>query len=221
MFKFFNKESCFTIIELIISITIISFWIIWVLTSISFWTVNIEKIRKEIIAINIAREWMEAVYNIRDTNWLRWSWKKEYCWLKTNPLVDNWNDWCENDPWMSWNNYVISWQTFFTLHPIEWDLNLNDWINNSEMNYIMCIDNNYWYNCPWQNWYNKQWAYFRQIKWVWLYDKNTNSLLNCENWISWTCWLNTAKEYRFCSIVFYQWSLLWKVELCWIITNFN
>ncbi len=36
--------------------------------------------KSELIALNLAREGVEAVQNIRDTNWLRWSGDPESCW---------------------------------------------------------------------------------------------------------------------------------------------
>ena len=41
---------------------------------------NVQGTRKRIVAINIAREGTEAVRNIRDTNWLKFSSNRRECW---------------------------------------------------------------------------------------------------------------------------------------------
>lgn len=221
-----KQYKSFTLIEVMLVIVMISFGLIWLLMSLSYGSSSLEKIRKEVIAINIAREGMEAVYNIRDTNWTRWSGRTSYCWLKANPLVDEGTSGCENDPWLTWSNYILSgesmsWQQYFRLIADSSTLSLKDWISSQDNQYIMCMNNNLWYNCPGGTWYIKEWKFFRMIKWINLIDKNTDSILNCTDWSSSSCSDDSAKEYRFCSSVEYQWSTLGKVELCGVITNFK
>jgi len=60
----------------------------------------VQESRQKIIALNLAREGVEAVYQIRNTNWKRWSAQKEQCWLKRDPLVDANTDGCQSDDWM-------------------------------------------------------------------------------------------------------------------------
>jgi hypothetical protein len=67
----------------------------------------IQKTRERTIAINLAREGIEAMYQIRDTNWHRRAGKKEACRLKTNPLVDELNIGCADDNRMSTGNYIL------------------------------------------------------------------------------------------------------------------
>jgi hypothetical protein len=55
---------------------------------------NTEKTRQDSLAINLAREGMEGVYTIRNTNWLRWSGKKDANRLCANPSLTNTNDNC-------------------------------------------------------------------------------------------------------------------------------
>lgn len=61
-------------------------------------------------AINIAREGMEAVMNIRDTNWLRFSSDRKHCWLSK----DYSNQCISSSDWAGWwtdkletGNYTI------------------------------------------------------------------------------------------------------------------
>jgi len=41
---------------------------------------NVNSSKNRVIAVNIAKEGLEAIRNIRDTNWLRYSGKKRECW---------------------------------------------------------------------------------------------------------------------------------------------
>ena len=60
----------------------------------------VQQSRQRVIALNLAREGIEAVYQIRNTNRQRRSSKKDQCRLKTNPMVDEANPGCEDDNWM-------------------------------------------------------------------------------------------------------------------------
>jgi len=41
---------------------------------------NVNNSKNRVIAVNIAKEGLEAIHNVRDTNWLRYSGKKRECW---------------------------------------------------------------------------------------------------------------------------------------------
>lgn len=226
--KYSNKKW-FTLIELIICVVIISMWFFGVIAAVKAWINFMEKTRKEVIAINMARSWMEIVYNIRDTNRNRRTSQVEKCWLKIDPMNDWW-DWCEDDAWFNTGNYIpliwqSSWQKYFLLSWINNDLNLKDDMDSSDYAYTMCLSWWTWQNCHWiiATWDSiKEWKFFRQIKWLWLQDKENNSILNCVNWNNLNCWDEKAKEFRFCSRVeyLYWWWDIWNVEFCWILTNF-
>ncbi len=102
--KYSNKKW-FTLIELMISVVIISMWFFWIIAAIKSWINFMEKTRKEVIAINMARSWMEMVYNIRDTNRTRRTSKIEECWLKIDPMKDDTTNWCEDDDWFATGNW--------------------------------------------------------------------------------------------------------------------
>lgn len=86
---------------------IISVGILTVLTSISNARTYIAKTRQKIIALNLAKEGVEQVFNIRNTNRQRREGKKEECRLKTNPLGDENTAGCEDDTRMQSGNYII------------------------------------------------------------------------------------------------------------------
>jgi type II secretory pathway pseudopilin PulG len=227
----YSNPKWFTLIELIISVVIISMWFFWIIAAVKSWINFMEKTRKEVIAINMARSWMEIVYNIRDTNRNRRTSEVDKCWLKIDPMIDDSSSaWCDNDDWFTTGNYIpimsqISWQKYFLLSWISSEMDLKDDIYTSDSNYTMCLSWWLWQNCPWvvATWDSiKEWRFFRQINWLWLQDKDTTGLLNCTKWDDTGCWTESAKEFRFCSKVnyLYGWWNVWKVEFCGILTNF-
>lgn len=94
-------------IEIVLILTIISTALITIISGVSRTTRYISEMRQRVVALNLAKEWIEAIYNIRDTNWRKWSAHKDACWLKLNPIVDEGGDGCENDAWMSRWHWVL------------------------------------------------------------------------------------------------------------------
>lgn len=86
--------------ELLIIVVVISTSLITILMGITKTTSYISEMRQKTIAMNLAKEGIESVYNIRNTNWRRRSASKDACWLKVVPMVDEGNPGCEDDSWM-------------------------------------------------------------------------------------------------------------------------
>lgn len=223
-----SNRKAFTLIEMLIVAVIISSWIIWIVSVLDYWIKYIWKIRQDVIAINLAREWIEWVFNIRDTNWLRWSWRKDQCWIISDPLWDETAD-CATQDWIVPWNYIIDSklsdrdQYYFFLSWVSETLDIENWISSDDRVFALCQDdlNNSWYTCPWEENTWPEWRFFRMITVHWLFDKHNDVEMNCDRWTSAWCWLNDAKELRFCSIVEYFWHWYWKVELCSSFTNFR
>ena len=87
-------------------IIIISIGILGILLALSNGFSFLQRSREKIIAINLAREGIEAVYQIRDSNRKRRGGKKETCRLKTDPLSSS-SDTCEDDPWITSGYYIL------------------------------------------------------------------------------------------------------------------
>ncbi len=92
---FFKKQSGESIIEVLVAATLL----VAVLTT-SFVTLNRAaranvNVGNRIVAINIAREGIEAVRNIRDTNWLKYSGNRREKWLCLDSLSSP--DECEDN----------------------------------------------------------------------------------------------------------------------------
>lgn len=199
-----------TLIEIMIVLIIVSSWLLITYLVLNWFILTTEKIKKNIIAINLAREWIEWVFNLRDSNRNKYSWKKDECFLinEINTVDD-----CETKPWLSSGSYILikTWTLYnkiLYLSSVTYDLNIRNWINSNELNFWICFSWEY-YNCRINP------IYFREIKILWIWDKYNNVELNCNQT---NCRNNIAKELRFCSKVEYIW---WKVELCSFITNYK
>jgi len=92
-----NKKAT-SIIEAIIMILILLIWILW-LFNIYKKSLNLStNIKFKIQAIEMAREWIEAMENIRNTNWLLLWADPKNCWNTLN--YDNlcvWDTWTSHD----------------------------------------------------------------------------------------------------------------------------
>jgi len=107
-----------SIAEAMIVMFVITIWITWMYRiyskSVKFETTIANKIQ----AIQIAREWIEAVTNIRNTNWILFSWEYKKCWntfnydplciwSSTNKISHNWKYKIYKDN--KWKLYSPTW----------------------------------------------------------------------------------------------------------------
>jgi type II secretory pathway pseudopilin PulG len=83
-----KKKTGFTIIEMLLMVVIIGVSLAAIIVTLNNGMTYIQKTREKTIAINLAREGIEAMYQIRDTNRYRRAGQKESCRLKTNPMID-------------------------------------------------------------------------------------------------------------------------------------
>jgi len=79
MNKWLNNKGE-TIMETVIAMGILAVGITLASTIIAMSLRNINASKNRVIAVNLAREGLEAMRNIRDTNWLRFNSKKRECW---------------------------------------------------------------------------------------------------------------------------------------------
>lgn len=227
-----RKAGGFTVIEMLLTIVILGVSLAAIIAALNNGMSFIQKTRERTIAINLAREGIEAMYQIRDSNRYRWAGKKEKCWLKQNPLIDEWSAWCEWDNRIWTGNYILLtnttwWQQYFYLSwPYITGLDLSDEIGQSDKQFSLCKGSDgVRSGCIGQEPQSNEWLYFRQIEWIGLFLKNTTEtwwqLIWCANgWVG-NCWDDEAKEYRFCSKVAYIGRWRWEVELCGLLTNFQ
>jgi hypothetical protein len=97
-----STKSWTTIIEAMIAMFIVIVWIIWVFTIYTKSQKLATSTENRIKAISIAREWIEAMQNIRDTNWILFWADPQNCWN-----VQDYNIWCLWDN--LGNNKITPW----------------------------------------------------------------------------------------------------------------
>jgi hypothetical protein len=78
--KIFKNIKGETLTETIIAMTIFAVGITLSSTLVASSLRNINTSKNRVIAVNLAREGIEAVRNMRDTNWLKYSSKRRTCW---------------------------------------------------------------------------------------------------------------------------------------------
>lgn len=146
-----------SIIEAIIVMVIVTVWVVWMYNIFT----NSQKLSDSsayrLSAIAMAREWIEAVTNIRDTNWTILSANNDNCWntfnydsscIITDVNIVSWSYKIYND---INNRWVLSWAT-------TWAYSDSTYRNNFRVN----LDNNWFYTQSW--WTNFLPIYTREIK---------------------------------------------------------
>lgn len=78
-----KKKNWFTLIELLLVCSAFAILVSGVIIAINraYSFMNDTKVR--VRASNFAREWVEIIFNMRDTNWRRHSWERDANWLDT------------------------------------------------------------------------------------------------------------------------------------------
>jgi Tfp pilus assembly protein FimT len=214
---FLNKKAT-SVVEAIVVLSIIVSWVIWMYKV--FW--NSQKLANstsnKIQAIQMAREWIEAIKNIRDTNWLLFGSDSKNCWN-----VSNYNNNCV---WIPETNNT--------------NIDIQEWSYK-----IYQLQNNRWYLSPKltdktkfidKN-YREEMEVFQDSKWfftqTWTLSSSGNSKIKPlftreikvqyldENWNSWN---SNSYKMKVTSLV--QWvdnstSRTQKVEFISILTNWK
>ncbi len=214
------KQKAFTMIEILMITMVVGIWLLSVVIAIA----NAKKItnntKQSIIATQLAQEWIEMVYQIRNTNILRHSDYKNYCRLNMDPY-EPCTDTIASHRIHNKNN-ILTWKIIKVTDNL---LNINDWIDTQDEIFSLCLT--WWQrtSCYWPNNQTEYGRFFRTIEWKWLFLKNSpltwgESILCKEpsDWIQ--CGDGSAKEFRFCSRVEYIWTRTWDVEICGVLTNF-
>lgn len=78
--KIFKNNRGETIAETIIALSILAIGITLSATLMANNLRNMNVSKNRVVAVNIAREGIEAMRNVRDTNWLKFSGKRRICW---------------------------------------------------------------------------------------------------------------------------------------------
>ena len=91
MIELFKNKRGETIAETIIAVSILAVGITLSATLMATSLKNMNVSKNRVIAVNIAREGLEAVRNIRDSNWLKFSGRRRLCWnnMPAESATDN------------------------------------------------------------------------------------------------------------------------------------
>ena len=241
-----KKTKSFTMIEVLITTLLISIWLLTVFEVINYAKKINQRVAETTIANQIATEWAEIIYQIRNTNFIKYeNAKQKYiaeecsdsyddcisqfktihninrCWLALN------YEECIESP-TTYTGYLWTWCYYIT--NIEWKNILNEYTDSSCETGIMlnefsiCLNSWTRIPCTWghDEWDDESiyWKYYRSIIWQWVFDMSIN-----ETW--WQKLENTdilsdkfAQEYRFCSYVSRRSLNNWSIEICSTMTNF-
>lgn len=225
-----GKKNWFTLAETIIVCSLFAVMVVWIIFGINRAFVFLNNTRLQVMATNFAREWVEMVYNIRDTNRRKYPWERDKHWMETwtweaklDPwiyIIKEWLTWSNNDSYV-YAEYLTGNTDFYE---IEWffDENNSDYKESSEI----VFTGSYSYNSggyivtgnlnELMEWF---WATFYRIVRVYgIFCKNDDTNPNNTSWCENS---SDPKELRFCVKVFYEGSSwIHATELCSIMTNF-
>lgn len=213
-----KKIKAFTMLEILTITIVVWIWLLSIVFAINKSKIDTNNIIQKNVANRLAKEWVELMYQNRNTNLLRNLDNRDLCWLNIDSSNENCN-W--NQPRFGSGNYVLSGKSFIETNKV---LALSGWISEDDKFFALCLKSWSRVACPEEENQTKYWRYFRVIKWFGLYDKDSTvtwwNLLECASWNDEDCSNNLPKEYRFCCQVFFVWNKIWKTEVCAIMTNF-
>lgn len=231
MYRLKIKKNAFTLAETIIVCTIFAIMVVWIILWINRAFLFMNNTRVLVRATNFAREWVEMVYNIRDTNWRKYSGEKDKhrldAWTGTSLLtwwiyiIKEWITWASNDSYV-YAEY-LTWNTdFYDKMDVFFDNDSDR--NRSKIEFTWSYS--YYSGGTIATWKLEDllgWSgieFYRILRVYGIYCKNNsepNQVVDsshCNN-------DSDPKEMRFCVKVFYEFNGWHHAsELCSIMTNF-
>lgn len=239
------KKKWFTLVEVLLVCSIFAIMVTWIILAVNRSYTFMNNTKLQIQATNLAREWVEMMFNIRDTNRRKCSWQKDQFWLylgsgasASNEKECNlWSDEYKFKQWIYSINEGENWQGDAyiyakNLNITNMDFYSTDWFwkdafSSARLNSKLLFDGSYYY----RSWSTKEWSmqdllwrevdFYRVVRVYGLYCKSvwsSDQVVNntfCKNG-------SDPKELRFCVKVFYRlgnWNH--DSELCSIMTNFE
>ena len=120
MFTALKSRKGETLVEVLVAVFLLVVGALGAVQLLGNATVNNQLAKERVIATNLAREGLEAVRSIRDTNWLRFAGERRTCWnnLVVNSCTDNDSDGVTDDPIKHEQNYIAS----FDIDDYRWEL---------------------------------------------------------------------------------------------------
>ena len=232
------KKYWFTLAEVVIACSIFAIVVVWIILAINRSFMFMNNIKLSVRAANFAREWVEMMYNIRDTNWREHSGQRDRLWLYLwKGDIPQSETQTSNDLFYPWIYFISEWEkngnSYLYAEKID-VTNIEDfysdsgfWDDAAKDKVKMKFENNQKYYYYDNNNAKQEWniedvliwdwlEFYRIVRVYWIYCKNSNSsndTASCPN-------PSDPKEMRFCVKVFYRWNWKHSSELCSIMTNF-
>ncbi len=229
MLKLKWKKRWFTLAEVIVVCSMFAVIVIWMIFGISKAFVFLNGIRLQVMATNFAREWVEMMYNMRDTNRRKNPWDRDL-----HRMDINWED--KLLPWIYTINQWITWEDSFVYLEYQTGTLESYTIDNffSAKNIKirdaskLSFTGSYSYNSGWTI---VTWGMNELMEWFWTEFYRLVRVYGIQEKLGWTINENHASqewesnwtpvELRFCVIVFYTDNRSkHSKELCSIMTNF-
>lgn len=228
------RKNAFTLAETVIVCTIFAIMVVWIILWINRAFLFMNNTRVLVRATNFAREGVEMVYNLRDTNRRRYSGEKDKHWMDTGTWDTKLQPWIYViKEWITWTNdiYIYADKLPIPISDIENFYDLDWFFANGNQSYrnsskiVFTWEYSYYSGstnaiATWKLEDLLGWSgieFYRVLRVYGVYKKNVldNSQLM-------TDYANSdPKELRFCVKVFYELNGAHHAsELCSIMTNF-
>ena len=233
------KKNAFTLAETIIVCTIFAIMVVWIILWINRGFLFMNNTKVLVRATNFAREGVEMVYNIRDTNRRRCSGDRDktrlYTWgfkdcneIGATDMFKEWiyliKEWKNNNDSYIYANYLTWNSNFYEEMDVFFDNDNEFYRNNCKIEFSW--EYSYYSGGSIETWNLEDllgWTgieFYRLLRVYGVYKKNTinplDEVTNSTEYID-----PSPKELRFCVKVFYEFNG-WhhSSELCSIMTNF-
>jgi len=240
------KIYSFTLAEVIVVCSLFAVMVIWIIFAINRTFIFMDNTRLAVRASNLARWWVELMYNLRDSNWRKCSWYRDktrlYVWwqaacdsIGASDLLSGWVYAIKQSTWGTlWDTYIyverlpVQNSDVDTFWDVDWFFSdAYSWVRLSNkldftwtyLYYSWNANNNLSELVTWNlaDLLEINWLeFYRILRVYWVFCKNSSDAHDT------TCSNDSdPKEMRFCVKVFYK-NVQWQhaSELCSIMTNF-
>jgi type II secretory pathway pseudopilin PulG len=234
-------KKAFTLLEVIVALSLFEFVMIGVIMAVNKAYAYVQSTKIQVMAVNLAREGVEQMYTIRDTNRRKHSAEKDKYWLLMDPLLDN-DSIPTGTPLISSGVYTLHMKASATQqYPILLSQTLTGGRTIEDLydKFDKYTGNQEIWRMPFTGGFYsgstlvstlqelmESDAKFYRIVRVWgLYNKTADkdSSITCptvDSSLS-VCNNDTPKELRFCVKVWYLFTSRGSTELCGVMTNFR
>ncbi len=233
-----RKKNAFTLAETLIVASLFAVMVLWIIFWINRAFAFMNNTRVLVRATNFAREWVEMVYNLRDTNRRKCSGERDktrlYVWGSKdckdigsadmlNPWIYTIKEWKNGDDTYIYAEY-LTWDSDHNFYEVEWFFDSSNSSDRNKSRIIFSWEYSYYSGGTIATWNMEDLLegsgieFYRVLRVFGIYCKNSDNPddISCLGYDD-----TDPKELRFCVKVFYTYNG-WRhsTELCSIMTNF-